>query len=390
MIRAGQIHVLLIEDNPADARLARELFRDVEEAGVRISHAATLDDALQCAGNERFDVVLLDLSLADAQGLTALDRIQEKIPQTPIVVLSGLGDQDVAIAAMQRGAQDYIVKDNCTGDLVFRAIRYAIERKRVQVQILAEKERAEVANRTMTEFLANMSHELRTPLNAIIGFSEILKDELYGAHTAPHYKEYAGSIYGSGQHLLEIINDILDISRIELGKQTVNEKVVPVPELIGTCVRLIDMRAKKGDVNVVLELSPELGAVRADPRMLKQIILNLLANAVKFTPAPGTVRVLTGIAAGGGAWLSVSDTGIGIAEENIPKVVLPFFQVESSMARKFEGTGLGLALVKSMVELHGGTLELVSKVQAGTTVTVRLPRERIIRDVPQPARQASR
>jgi signal transduction histidine kinase len=379
------LKVLLVEDNPADARLTRELLREVSSTQVDVAHVVTLRDALDRIAKEHFDVVLQDLSLPDSHGLASLTSMQETNARVPIVVLSGLDDQTVSIEAMQRGAQDYLVKGQGTGELIFRSIRYSIERKRAEIQLLAEKEKAVVANRAKTEFLANISHELRTPLNAVIGFSDMLKKEVLGPLSHPQYKGYAEIISDSGKHLLAIINDILDIAKIEAGRHEIFEEKVSVADVLGACLRLIKPRAEEGKIAVHIELCPRLSDLRADQRMLKQIFLNLLSNAVKFTPPGGEIRVSTELAGDGRARIAVSDTGIGISDEDLPKVLLPFFQVDGSLSRKYEGTGLGLPLVKSMVELHGGTFELVSTLEVGTAATVWFPAERVLKESPRAA-----
>jgi signal transduction histidine kinase len=238
------------------------------------------------------------------------------------------------------------------------------------------KEQAELASRAKSEFLANMSHELRTPLNAIIGFSEVIHDGIFGPVGNPKYMEYIADIHTSGEHLRELINDILDLSKIEAGKLELHEEVVDVTEVIDSCVSLVSERAR--DAALVLERRvPERPCgLWADKRNLKQVLLNLLSNAVKFTPFGGRVLVAAGIGPDRYFEIAVSDSGIGIAADDIPKVLEPFQQVDSALSRRYEGTGLGLTLSKAMVEKNGGTLEIESAVGAGTTVKVRFPPER--------------
>ncbi len=234
-----------------------------------------------------------------------------------------------------------------------------------------EKVRAEGANKAKSEFLANMSHELRTPLNAINGFSEIMVGEMFGPLGDRRYKEYASDILGSGQHLLALINDILDMSKIEAGKMTLNLEAVAVEEVVEDAVRLV--RAKADEAGLSLQAAlPPLPEVKADYRALKQIMLNLLSNAVKFTPRGGRVTVAAE-PRGDGLRVSVTDTGIGISEDDLRRLARPFEQAESQLVKTQQGSGLGLALTKSLVELHGGRLELVSEPGEGTTVSFTLP-----------------
>jgi signal transduction histidine kinase len=376
------VNVLLVEDNPGDARLTREMLVDAGHGRLHVHHVVTLAEAVerltQSGADAAPDVVLLDLSLPDSQGLEGVLRLQAVNPGLPIVVLSGLDDEALSFAAVHAGAQDYLIKGRGEGEVMARAIGYAIERKRAHMQLLEERDRAELANRSKSEFLANMSHELRTPLNAIIGFAEILQNELMGPLGADCYKEYALNIKDSGSHLLAIINDILDLSKIEAGKIELTEDTIDLSRTLRSCIRLMDVRAANAKVTLVANISAALPAVQADERKIKQIMINLLSNAVKFTPEGGQVTVSASRLDGGGIEIIVADTGIGIAAEDIPKALSPFYQIDSSLSRKYNGTGLGLPLADSFTRMHGGTLTLASRQDEGTTVTLYFPERRIV------------
>jgi signal transduction histidine kinase len=257
--------------------------------------------------------------------------------------------------------------------LVAARVSYELQRREAERALTAAKESAEIASRAKSEFLANMSHELRTPLNAVIGFSEIIGQEILGPAGRPEYVDYARDIHASSMHLLQIINDILDVSKIEAGMMSVYPSRVDPPAVVHGCCRIVRPRARDAQVELATEVTEATPFITADERMLKQIVLNLLSNAIKFTPEGGRVTIRT--ERGDGDWLviAVTDTGIGIAPEDIEKVLRPFGQVESSLARRFAGTGLGLPLSKGLVELHGGMLSIASAPGTGTTVTVRLP-----------------
>ncbi len=241
-----------------------------------------------------------------------------------------------------------------------------------------EKIRAEQASQSKSEFLANMSHELRTPLNAINGFSDIMKKEMFGPLGDPRYREYVSDILFSGQHLLSLINDILDMSKIEAGKMTLNVETVSIDKMIQQVLRLIRGRADENRLKLFYN-PVEAQDIEADPRALKQVLLNLATNAIKFTPEGGSVTIQVDPKASG-LIIHVTDTGIGISEEDIARLAQPFEQVDSAHARQNEGTGLGLALSKSLVELHGGNFGIRSAVGQGTTVTFTLPNAPIVKD----------
>jgi len=234
------------------------------------------------------------------------------------------------------------------------------------------KIRAEAANHAKSEFLANMSHELRTPLNAINGFSEIMATEMFGPLGHARYREYAADILNSGQHLLSLINDILDMSKIEAGKMTLRFEPVAVDEVVEDTLRLVRQRAEKAKLKVRVHIPPQLPEIEADFRACKQILLNLLTNAIKFTDAGGTISI-SAVATDASIHLSVADTGIGIAEKDMERLAKPFEQIENQFSRTKEGTGLGLALTKSLIEMHNGRLDIDSTLGVGTTVHVILP-----------------
>jgi PAS domain S-box-containing protein len=250
---------------------------------------------------------------------------------------------------------------------------------RIQIEEFLEhaKEEAEYASQLKGTFLANMSHELRTPLNAVIGFSEVIKSQMFGEVGSPKYLEYAQDIHDSGNHLLELINDILDFSKIESGEQGINEEEIEVDILVTECVRLTQQRAIDNDINIKLEFDPFLPQIFGDRRMLKQILINLLSNAIKFTPSGGRVITSVKIPDEEGLEINVVDNGIGIKHDDIVKALTPFVQIDSEHNRKYQGTGLGLPLSKNLAEMHDGKLELKSEYGSGTIVSLKLPKSRI-------------
>ena len=248
------------------------------------------------------------------------------------------------------------------------------DRKAQEAEILRTRDEAESASRAKTQFLANMSHELRTPLNAVIGFSEILNRELFGSLGEARYRDYARLIHESGEHLLNVVNDILDMSKIEAGKFKIVKEPFDVAPLVKSCCDLMRHTAEQRSLSLIMDVAPGIPELPADKRACKQMLLNVISNAIKFTDPGGWVRVSAALADGNIEFI-VADNGIGIAEQDLPKLGNPFVQANNSYDRSYDGAGLGLSVVKGLARLHGGRLELASKLGEGTIATIVLPLE---------------
>jgi PAS domain S-box-containing protein len=298
------------------------------------------------------------------------------------ILAAGTPHQNEEVISMPDGTDFFLVTRKSVFELSGRG-RFIVgvmsditERKRMEVALASAKGEAESANRAKSQFLANMSHELRTPLNAIIGFSEIIKDEVLGAAAADRYKDYAADIHQSGRHLLQLINDVLDLTKVEAGKYELRETDCDLWAIIAEVAHLMHDLAKRGAVGLEHRTESEFPRLFADARAIRQIVVNLLSNAIKFTPADGKVEVWASLAADGGVEITVTDTGIGMSPADIPRALKPFLQLEDSWARKYEGTGLGLPLVQAFLAMHGGALQIDSTPGHGTAVTARFPAAR--------------
>jgi signal transduction histidine kinase len=257
-------------------------------------------------------------------------------------------------------------------------VRTRVDARSLETQLLeVSLARSSEANRAKSQFIANMSHELRTPLNAIIGFSEVIRDQILGPAATAEYRDYANDIHSAGEHLLKIINDVLDISKIEAGKLELNDGKIDVGEVIQSALKLINPTAVEKGITLSTEFSPDLPMLMADELRVRQILLNLLSNAVKFSKPGDTVVAGAALRDDGALGLWVADHGIGMSEADIATAMEPFSQVESSFSRTHEGIGLGLPLVQGFITLHGGFVEFDSTPDVGTKVCVVFPKERV-------------
>jgi two-component system cell cycle sensor histidine kinase PleC len=290
------------------------------------------------------------------------------------------------LAAMAVAAQGYFsllahrLHTTTLATLEARAEKDALIGELEQAKAISDeaRRRAEAANIAKSRFLAQMSHELRTPLNAILGFSEVMKDEVFGAHSVATYRDYSADIHSSGVHLLNLINEILDLSRIEAGRYELNEEAISLPAVVEDCHRLLKLRAQNRGLTIHDMFEADLPRLWADERAVRQICLNLLSNAIKFTPQGGEIWLKVGWTASGGQYMSVKDTGSGVADEEIPIVLASFGQGSNSIKSAEQGAGLGLPIAKNLVDLHGGTFSFKSKLRIGTEVVVTFPPERVM------------
>ena len=371
-VRAGEERYRLLAENVNDL-----ITRHDEKGRIVFASLAAQqllgEPAQKILGDGLFERV----HVADRPGyLTALSRCQAS--GEPIAVefrlrRAGSGDGARYIWAEMR-CRPMQPSDGETLDRpgIVAVTRDISGRKAQETELLRARDEAESASRAKTQFLTNMSHELRTPLNAVIGFSEILNRELFGSLGEARYRDYARLIHESGEHLLNVVNDILDMSKIEAGKFNIMKEPFEVGSLVRSCCDTMRHTAEQRGITLIAEMAPGIPELPADKRACKQMLLNVISNAIKFTDQGGFVRV-TARAARGNVEFAVTDNGIGISEEDLPKLGNPFVQANNSYDRSYDGAGLGLSVVKGLARLHGGQFELASTLGKGTTATIVLP-----------------
>jgi len=370
------LRILLVDDDDVDRLAVKRLLR---EAGIvaEIHERADRTSAIATAEQERFDCVLLDYRLPGTDGVSLLRELREKGGGAPVVSLTGQGHEEVAVELMKAGAADYLNKNGLTAERLERSLRYAIAMHRADEErrLLAEREHqarleAQAANRAKDEFLATLSHELRTPLNAILGWAQLLGGGQLNGETAARAVEI---IERNTRLQAQLIDDLLDISRIITGNLRLEQKVVTVRAIVDAAVESVLPAATSKRVALVREFAEQRTAIFCDPGRMQQILWNLLSNAIKFTPPGGRVT-LAERREGGEVLLVVSDTGMGIEPEFLPHVFDRFRQQDPGSTRKHGGLGLGLSIVRNLVELHGGSIQAISEgAGLGATFVIHVP-----------------
>ena len=373
--------VLIVDD---DVDFAESLCDILEPQGYIVATARTPADARERLKTFDAKVVLVDVHLRGASGTRLIAQLKEESPALTFIMMTAYAEVSSAIEALRSGAHDYLLKQmDPRGPLLalercFEKLQLQYDYKVAYEELLVAKTAAEAASKAKSQFLATMSHELRTPLNAIIGFSEFLMHEGMRPTDPSRVEGYLKAIHESGHHLLAVINDILDLSKAEAGRLEIVEEDVNVEETIAAALRVVAPRARAGGLDLTTSVQDDLPMLSGDGRILRQILLNLLSNAIKFTPSGGTVEVgAASRAATGEITVHVRDNGIGMKAEDIPKAFEPFRQIDNRFIRKYQGTGLGLPLVKAMVSAHGGTIDVQSAPGKGTEVTIVFPAERV-------------
>jgi len=364
------IKILIIEDNPADARLIQEILSDVKEAEsisskFTFQFAEILQSGLELLSSESFDIVMLDLSLPDSQGLDTFKKTQQINPDVPIIVLSGLNDENMAIQAVREGAQDYLVKGNIDGMLLFRAMRYAMERKRIESELKGAYIKLKELDQLKSDFLSTVSHELKTPIAILREGISLCLDGVVGEINEAQDKLLSDTL-SSVDRLNRLVTDLLDISKIEAGKITLRKEMTNLTKLAEKCINSYQLQAEKKNLEIEHCFPRKKFRIYCDPDKVTQIFNNLLSNAIRYSKDNGKITVEISDQ-NDMVKCRVTDTGIGIEKNNIHKLFSKFEQFKRIDGPGYKGTGLGLAIAKGLVDMHGGKIWAESEINKGTT-----------------------
>lgn len=367
----SRLKALLVEDNPGDARLLREILSEARSETYELTQVDCLAAALQRLATEHFDLILLDLSLPDAQGLDTFRRVRTGAPRAPIIVLTGVNDEALAVRMVHGGAQDYLVKGNFDTHLLTRAMRYAIQRQQILEELEhTRREQLQIKDR----FLSHVSHELRTPLTAIYQFITIMLDGLAG-DLSNEQREYLEIVLNNVNQLRTMIGDLLEVTRAETGKLALTRQPISLTPLISETLRSLGAGALTKHIRLAADMGHVLPPVFADPLRVRQILFNLIDNAIKFTPEGGRITVRADIASNHASFLrvAITDTGCGISPEGAELIFERLYQESTIINTSRKGLGLGLHICKQLVVRHGGRIWVESRLGEGSTFYFTLP-----------------
>jgi len=383
------LRLLVAEDSEDDFEiLVRELRRSgYQLTALRVASPALLQDALQ----QPWDLVISDWAMPGFGGHVVLDTLAQRGLQIPCIVISGTIGEEPAVEALRAGALDFLSKDKPKRFVpaVQRALREAMERRQTlevrqrSEQLELQNRRIQEASRLKSEFLANMSHELRTPLNAIIGFAELLHDGQVPTDS-PQHQEFLGDILASGRHLLQLINDVLDLAKVEAGKLEFRPEPIEIARIVNEVSAIVRTAVSEKRIKLETVIDPTVTGLVLDPGRLKQVAYNYISNALKFTGPGGRVAIRVSAEGAENFRFEVEDSGIGIAANDLGKLFIEFHQLEGGAAKRHQGTGLGLALTKRLVEAQGGSVGVTSEVGKGSTFFAVLPRRTSATSEPVP------
>lgn len=362
--------IVILDDRRTNRLILSRLARTIAD-DISVVDFENPNDALALIAEETPDLIITDFNMPEMDGaafIQALRRLNNSA-DVPVIVVTAYQDRDFRYRALEAGATDFLNSPVDHHEFVTRARNLLTLRQ----QKLA-REAAERANEAKSAFLANMSHELRTPLNGIIGFAEMMESETFGPIGVPQYEDYVRSIRESAQHLCDVIQNILDISRMEQGALDLERDEVDIAACLHDCQRALDPMARKADVRMLADLAPDLGIVKGEEAKLRQVFLKLVSNAIKFTRAGGNVQIRASRASDGWLEVRIEDTGIGMAKEEVDRALSRFGQVSADhLRRHYQGVGLGLPIALGLTQMHGGTFDIQSEKEVGTTIVVRLP-----------------
>ena len=368
--------ILVVDDEQTQRLLTQDI---LEQDGFRVEEASDGEEGLRLARDLRPDLILLDVMMPKMDGFETCRRIRADlaIRHIPVIIVTGREDVEDIENGFAAGATDFLTKP-VVWNLLPNRIRYVLRTSRLEQELRVAKESAEQASEAKTALLSTMGHELRTPLNAIIGFSDLMRQAALGPVGSPQYEEFVNHIHSSGTRLLCAINDILEIVACESGNSELVEKEVAIVELVDSVLNRMAPDAETAGIQIVNEVSDACVGISGDEERLHEALFNLVSNAVKFSEAGGIVRVGVTFSEDGELEFIVSDDGIGISAEDLPRIMEPFEQADSSLARNYDGLGLGIPLALAVARLHGGGVMFESVLGRGTKVRFSIPAGRVI------------